>query len=338
MVTSVGFRPALPSVLSSVPLADEPLATAMVLPRSSASPARPEPFGTSRASPTVARSAATIAMFPLAAAEKIGGVLPTCPTSIALALAASSIGGPEVNMDHCTWYGTLSSWPAARNSTCTLPPFWSPTRSVTSESWAGLTAGGTVAGFEDGADGVPQADSPSTTPATPSRTQLRSFMIVDSQIGEHSGTQLGLPSDASRARGGHDVLGGDSPASQHQHPVGERQRLVYVVGDQQHGRPVPLPELGHQPVHGQPGQRVQRAERLIQQQQVGLPDQGPGQGYPLRLAAGQGARPRIGPLVQVHLGQRAASHPARVIGAQPEGDVAPDPPPGQQPRLLERHG
>src|SRR5882757_2294269 len=339
MVTSLGFRPALPSVLSSVPLADEPLATAMVLPRRSASPAMLEPLGTSSASPTVARSAATMAMLPLAAAEKIGGVLPTCPTSIALALAASSIGGPEVNMDHCTWYGTLSSWPAARRSTCTLPPFWSPTRSVTSASWAALAAGGTAAGLVDGAaEGVPQADSPNTAPATPSSTRLRSFMIIDSQVGQHSGAQLGLPGEASRARGGDYVLGGNSPARQHQDPVGECQCLVHVVGDQQYGRPVPLPELGHQPVHGQPGQRVQRTERLIQQQQVGLPDQRPGQRHPLCLAAGQGARPRIGPLVQIHLGQRAASHPSRVAGVQPQGDVAPYPPPGQQPGLLERHG
>src|SRR4051794_13284282 len=64
-------------------------------------------------------------------------VLPTCPASIAPALTASSIGGPEVNVDHCTWYGMSSSTPAARNSSRWLVPFWSPMRRVTLASCSG---------------------------------------------------------------------------------------------------------------------------------------------------------------------------------------------------------
>ena len=81
----------------------------------------------------------------------------------------------------------------------------------------------------------------------------------------------------------HPGLVGDHTPSQDEDPVGEEQRLVHVVGDEQHAGPVPSPQVEHQPVDGDPGQRVQGAERLVQQEQVGLADQGPGQGGPLGL-------------------------------------------------------
>lgn len=60
-----------------------------------------ELFGTRMASPLdVPWKAATTVIFEPAPAAKTGGVLPTPPMSTALALTASSSGGPEVKVDH----------------------------------------------------------------------------------------------------------------------------------------------------------------------------------------------------------------------------------------------
>ena len=78
---------------------------------------------------------------------------------------------------------------------------------------------------------------------------------------------------------------GDPPAGEHHHAVREQDRLVDVVGDVQH-RHVPAgPQFVQQPVHLEPGQRVERAERLVEQEEVGLADQGAGQRDPLCLTA-----------------------------------------------------
>ena len=53
----------------------------------------------------------------------------------------------------------------------------------------------------------------------------------------------------------------------HQHAIGQQERLLDVVGDQQHGAPVQRPQVGDLRLRGQPGQRVQRRERLVEQQQ-----------------------------------------------------------------------
>ena len=86
------------------------------------------------------------------------------------------------------------------------------------------------------------------------------------------------------------VLAGDveverePPVGQDQHPVGQAHGLVHVVGHQQHRGTVPGAELAHECVHPQPGERVERAEGLVQQQQVGFADERPGQGHSLGLA------------------------------------------------------
>ena len=82
------------------------------------------------------------------------------------------------------------------------------------------------------------------------------------------------------------------PAVEHQHAVGEHDRLVDVVGDQQHRRPVPVAQAAEQRVHPDAGQRVERAERLVGEQQFGFAHQGSGQRDALLLAAGQLVRPR----------------------------------------------
>jgi hypothetical protein len=57
-----------------------------------------------------------MAIFALAAAAKIGGVLPTRPMWTPPAEMASSSGGPDVKVDHSILYGRSSSRPAAVSS------------------------------------------------------------------------------------------------------------------------------------------------------------------------------------------------------------------------------
>ncbi|WP_162689081.1 hypothetical protein [Streptomyces sp. ICC1] len=49
------------------------------------------------------------------------------------------------------------------------------------------------------------------------------------------------------------------------------------MGDQQHRAAAPLPQFGDELLGLDPGQGVQRTERLVQQQQIGLAHQGAGQ-------------------------------------------------------------
>ena len=86
----------------------------------------------------------------------------------------------------------------------------------------------------------------------------------------------------------------DAAVGEDDDPVGERDRLVDVVGDEHDGRAVPLVQLLQQPVHADAGQGVEGAERLVEQQQLRLAHEGPGQGDALGLAARQRARPRPG--------------------------------------------
>ena len=81
------------------------------------------------------------------------------------------------------------------------------------------------------------------------------------------------------------------PSVEHEDPVGEHDRLVDVVGDEQDRRAVARAQVAQQGVHPDAGERVERAERLVEQQQLGVADQRPGQRDALLLAAGQLARP-----------------------------------------------
>src|SRR5690606_29358523 len=60
------------------------------------------------------------------------------------------------------------------------------------------------------------------------------------------------------------------------HPVGHRHRFGDIVGHQQHCEAVLQPEPFDQVLHLDAGQRIQRAQRLVQQQQPWLMDQGAG--------------------------------------------------------------
>jgi hypothetical protein len=117
----------------------------------------------------------------------------------------------------------------------------------------------------------------------------------------------------------------DAALVEHEHPVGEHDRLVDVVGDQQHGGPVALPQLAQQGVHPDPGERVQRAERLVGQQEFGLADERAGQRGALlpRRRTARWARPARGPRGRPRRGRRGPSRSAS-LPREPEQDVVED--------------
>ena len=142
-----------------------------------------------------------------------------------------------------------------------------------------------------------------------------------------------------RAGGDADVdrnVEGDDAVGEHEHPVGEQDRLVDVVGHEQDRRAVPLAQARwSRRVHPDAGEGVERAERLVEQQQVGLAHQGPGQRRPLGLATGQRLRPVV---ARGRRGRPRRARPGRgprLAAVQPERDVVEHPRPRQQPRILE---
>ena len=119
------------------------------------------------------------------------------------------------------------------------------------------------------------------------------------------------------------VREGDPPVPHHQDAVGERNRLVDVMRDEQDTGPVRGDELAHQRVHANASQRIERGERFVEQQQLRLLHQRASKGDALRLAAGQVARPVVEPVAQSDLRQRGGCARTCVRTVETERDVAP---------------
>jgi hypothetical protein len=114
------------------------------------------------------------------------------------------------------------------------------------------------------------------------------------------------------------------------------------VGHQQDRGGLGRVDVDQQVLHGQPGQCVQGAERLIQQQDAGAARQRTRErgalGHATRHLPGSQRR-RVRQLHQLEqLGHAGATGGARRAARQAELDVAGERAPGQQARLLERHG
>ncbi len=102
-----------------------------------------------------------------------------------------------------------------------------------------------------------------------------------------------------------------------QDAVGQQDRLVDVMGDHEDGLVGAAPDLQQLVLDGAAGQRVQRAERLVQEQQLGVVGKGAGDGHALAHAARQlaglavdrlrSARPSTGPGSRPHRPVRASS-------------------------------
>ncbi|MNZ33319.1 hypothetical protein D3C78_506640 [compost metagenome] len=131
------------------------------------------------------------------------------------------------------------------------------------------------------------------------------------------------------------------PLAEHQHPVGQQQRLFHVVGDQQRAVALLLPQAHQFLLHGDAGQGVELAQRFVEDQQARLVDQRPRQRHPLRHATGELARPGPGEGGQADLGQRRIDPLAiprqAAAGLRAEGDVVPHASPGVERRVLEHH-
>src|SRR5690348_6499285 len=88
-----------------------------------------------------------------------------------------------------------------------------------------------------------------------------------------------VPDDARTWAGRHD-----------HHAVGERDRLFQIMGDEQHRLAILVPEIEQKAAHHLPGLCIERAERLVHQQNLGVADQDLRQADALALAAGKHMR------------------------------------------------
>ena len=142
--------------------------------------------------------------------------------------------------------------------------------------------------------------------------------------------RLRLLVDGARSRVLHDV-----PVVQDGDDVGERQRLFLVVGHEHDGRAEgceQLLDLGAQAVAQA---RVQRGERLVEQDQARLRSQRPGHGDALLLAARELVGPAMAEAAEPdQLEQLGHPLPAPAPPGQPEADVLGDAEVGEEQALL----
>src|SRR5215471_21119195 len=164
----------------------------------------------------------------------------------------------------------------------------------------------TVSRLSSPARAPAMGSTPPSTPAAPAPGLVSLAMaphLLPQPVGDRA-SQLGHRRrvDPPGPGDGHGELADDParPAAEHHHPGPEPDRLPHVVRDEQHGQLA----LGTDPVQlvmqQVPGHGVQRAERLVHEQHVGVLGQRPGQRHPLPHATGQLVRPLVPEAAQVH--------------------------------------
>jgi hypothetical protein len=121
----------------------------------------------------------------------------------------------------------------------------------------------------------------------------------------------------------------ETPLAQHRDPVGERERLVLVVGDQQRGDVLALLDAPHLVAHRHASGRIERRERLVEQQRARLEGERAGERHALLLAAGElRGKPVAEPFEpdeREEIGGAASTLvDRRIAHAQRIGDVLPD--------------
>ena len=91
----------------------------------------------------------------------------------------------------------------------------------------------------------------------------------------------------ARIRPVHQNIGFDAgwPVAEHDDAIGEEQRLLGVVGDEQRGKALALPERDDLGLHGDARQRVELAERLVEDEDFRIVDERARQRHALRHAA-----------------------------------------------------
>ena len=84
---------------------------------------------------------------------------------------------------------------------------------------------------------------------------------------------------------------GDAAVLDDQHAIGQRDGFGDVVRHQDRGKALIVPDPLQQPLHRNPRQRIERAERLVERQHARMADQRARQRHALLLSAGQHRRP-----------------------------------------------
>ena len=137
---------------------------------------------------------------------------------------------------------------------------------------------------------------------------------------------------------------GDNPAGvriHHQHPGAHVDGLVHIVGDHDGQLLLFLPDAQDFVLHIHPGEGIQCAQRLVQQQYGRLVNQGAYQRHTLRHTAGQLAGVILPEVLQAdgfdHLLHLVLVALQLALHFQGEGDVVIDRQPGEQGGLLEHH-
>src|SRR5580704_14007381 len=184
---------------------------------------------------------------------------------------------------------------------------------------------------------MPRADSAARTrrlrsPRLPTRSRSR----PDSR--EAPAPTAGRAGRGRSRSGSGRCITEDPPVSDLDAPLHGRGHVV-VVGDDHDGRSVPV-QLAEQVQEGGAGGGVQVAGRLVRHDQGGPADQGPGDGGPLLLAAGQLVRPVPGAVAEPdpldgRLGQPTALSGPPAPVEQAVGDVVEHGQPVEQEELLE---
>jgi len=138
----------------------------------------------------------------------------------------------------------------------------------------------------------------------------------------------------ARARQVDELVQRNLPVFDQDHAVGQGHGLLHVMGHQKRGEAAGLPQAFDQAVHLDAGQRIERAQGFVEQQQARVVHQGTRQGHALALAARQACRPFAQPVTQAHTGQHVGGS-AAALGRQAQCHVVGHALPGQEARVLE---
>ncbi len=219
---------------------------------------------------------------------------------------------------------------SGRPTTPTVRPF-----SITAKGMrGGLDLGGEVGDLAPGVDGAPQRSAVGGAHDRARAQDSRPRRVA----GERSHVAVG--------GGDQQVLGGadldDAPGAHDGDAVGQPDRLVEVVGDEDDGLLQDRLQPQELVLHLAADQRIERRERLVEEPELGADRQRAGDADALLLAAGELAREARLAAAEAneldHLARpRLARRPRRPLHLQREGDVPEHRQVRQQGEVLEHH-
>ena len=167
----------------------------------------------------------------------------------------------------------------------------------------------------------------------------RRVVVVERRRGRHQGGGVRVQRPVERRLGG--ALLDDPAEVHHHHPVGHVPHDGQVVGDEQVGDAELLLQLVEQVQHLRLHREVERRDRLVADDHVGVQRERPGDAEPLALAAGELLRVLVGVRGSQPDQVQQLAHPGRAVaGGLVEGRVgAPrlgDDVAGRHPRVERR--